>query len=268
MPTINLDRASVIDIPLETPAPIDGFFLFGIHKCGSSLLNKLFVDICRILDIPSVAIPELAFAQSIPTESWDACTALNSAIVDGYCHRGYRHFPLFLNESELLPQRKKIFLVRDPRDAIVSAYFSFTKSHVLPESGELLDKMLKSRQSMQNIELENYAVAQAANVKEAFDRYHKYLPQGELLKVYRYEDVIFDKENWIADMLAFLGLSLRPPQIVRIAQKHDIVPTTEDAGQHIRKVKPGDHREKLSSECILKINNILSEVLTRYNYEH
>lgn len=267
MTTIQLDPKSVIDITLEPPADIEGFFIFGIHKSGSSLLNKIFVDICRILDIPSVPLPELAFQQSIQTKAWDDCTSLNSVILDGYCHRGYRHFPLFLKDSELLDRRKKILLVRDPRDAIVSAYFSFAKSHVLPQSGQLKDDMLKARRNMQNMELENYAVAQAVNVKEAFDRYHQYLVDDSTLKVYRYEDVIFDKPNWIADMLDFLGLTLRKGQINRIAEKHNVVPQTEEPTQHIRRVTPGDHKEKLGNECIAKLNEILADILARYNYE-
>ena len=266
MTTVSLDSSSTIEIQLEQPAAIDAFFLFGIHKCGSSLLNKLFVDICRINQIPDVPIPELAFQQGIPTEAWDNCTDLNSTILDGYCHRGYRHFPLFLTQSTLLNQRKKILLVRDPRDAIVSAYFSFAKSHVLPKSGELLDNMLKSRENLKNMELESYAVAQVPGVKAAFNRYHDNLNNDELLKVYRYEDVIFEKENWITDMVNYLGLTLKPAQIKRIAEKHDIVPSSEDASQHIRRVKPGDHQEKLSPECIAQLNELLAEVLDRYNY--
>lgn len=267
MTTIQLDPKSVIDINLEPPADIEAFFIFGIHKSGSSLLNKIFVDICRVLDIPSVPIPELAFQQSIPTEAWDNCTSLNSTILDGYCHRGYRHFPLFLKDSELLAPRKKILLVRDPRDAIVSAYFSFAKSHVLPKSGKLKDDMLKARRNMQNMELENYAVAQAVNVKEAFDRYHQYLPKDSTLKVYRYEDVIFDKANWITNMLNFLNFTLKKGQINRIAEKHNVVPQTEEPTQHIRRVTPGDHKEKLSTECITKLDEILADILARYNYE-
>jgi hypothetical protein len=268
MNAVSLNSSSTIEIQLDPPAAIDAFFLFGIHKCGSSLLNKLFVDICRINQIPDVPIPELAFQQSIPTEAWDNCTDLNSTILDGYCHRGYRHFPLFLTKSNLLNKRKKILLVRDPRDAIVSAYFSFAKSHILPQSGELLDNMLKSRESLKNMELENYAVAQAPGVKAAFNRYHDYLNDDQLLRVYRYEDFIFEKESWIKDMVDYLGLTLKPAQIQRIAEKHNIIPATEDASQHIRKVAPGDHREKLSSKCIAQLNELLAEVLERYNYNH
>ena len=266
MTTVILDSSSTIEIQLDKPAAIDAFFIFGVHKCGSSLLNKLMVDICRINEIPSVPLPELAFQQSIPTEAWEDCTELNSAILDGYCHRGYRHFPLFLKQNPLLNQRKKILLVRDPRDAIVSAYFSFAKSHVLPKSGKLLEDMLKSRENMKNMELEQYAVAQIPGVKAAFNRYHDYLDNNKLLKVYRYEDVIFEKERWIADIIDYLGLTLKPAQLKRIAEKHNIVPNVEDTNQHIRKVKPGDHVEKLSTECIAELNEGLAEVLDRYSY--
>ena len=266
MTTVLLDSSSTIEINLDKPAAIDAFFIFGIHKCGSSLLNKLIVDLCRVNQIPDVPIPELAFEQSIPTEAWDDCADLNSTILDGYCHRGYRHFPMFLAKNKILNQRKKILLVRDPRDAIVSAYFSFAKSHVLPQSGELLNDILKTRQNMKNMELESYAVAQAPGVKAAFDRYHDYLNNDELLKVYRYEDVIFDKENWISDIVDYLGLTLKPAQVQRIAERHNIVPQAEDASQHIRKVKPGDHVEKLTPECIARLNELLASVLDRYNY--
>ena len=266
MTTVLLDSSSTIEINLDKPAAIDAFFIFGIHKCGSSLLNKLMVDICRINQIPDVPIPELAFEQSIPTEAWDNCADLNSTILDGYCHRGYRHFPMFLAENKILNQRKKILLVRDPRDAIISAYFSFAKSHILPESGKLLDDMLKTRENMNRTKIESFCVAQAPGVKAAFDRFHDYLNNDELLKVYRYEDVIFDKENWIKDILNYLGLTLKPVQIQRIAERHNIVPQAENASQHIRKVKPGDHVEKLTPECIARLNELLAPVLDRYNY--
>jgi len=268
MNNIQLDSTHAIKIKLDKPAAIDAFFLFGIHKCGSSLLNSIFVDICRVNDIPDFPLPEMAFEQGIPTEAWDNCTAFNSIIEDGYCYRGYRHFPLFLAKNNLIHQRKKILLVRDPRDAIVSSYFSFAKSHLLPKSGDLLQRMLATRETMKDIELENYAVARATSVKAAFNLYYENLRNDDFLRVYRYEDIIFEKENWIADMLDFVGLTLRPVQLQRIANSHNVIPTIEDSSKHIRKVKPGDHQEKLSSGCITKLNEILAEVLDRYNYHH
>ena len=80
MSTIQLGSNSIIDIPLDPPADMEAFFIFGIHKSGSSLLNAIFVDICQILDIPCIPIPELAFEQGIPTEKWDNCSSSTSTI--------------------------------------------------------------------------------------------------------------------------------------------------------------------------------------------
>ncbi len=268
MNVVELNSQSKINISLEPPSDVEAFFIFGIHKCGSSLMNKIFVDICRILDIPSLAIPEIAFAQGIPTEVWDSSSSLTSVVRDGYCHRGYRHFPIFFKDSMVFQQRKKILLVRDPRDAIVSSYFSFAKSHNLPKSGDLLQEMLQTRQNLQNTALENYAVDHAVNVKASFEQYNQHLSNDSKLKIYRYEDVIFDKENWIIDMLNFLNLNLRPVQIVRMAKQHNRIPKAESPTKHIRKVTPGDYKEKLSAQCIAKINHILQDVLARYSYEY
>jgi len=267
MTEIKLNNSQTIDIPLKEPASIEAFFLFGLHKCGSSLLNKIFVDLCRAAKIPFISIPEIAFKHGIPTKVWEDNVALNEVILDGYCLRGYRHYPPFLESNQLVNRRKKILLVRDPRDAVVSAYFSFAKSHRLPESGQLLEDMQKSREAMKNIDIENYVLANAPRVKNAFNRYHDNFADDPLLKTYRYEDIIFDKYNWIMDMLGFLNLSLDESKVTEIANKHNIVPTTEDTSRHVRKVKPGDHRDKLTPKCIAQINEILAEVLERYDYE-
>lgn len=268
MTTIELNDSCTINIPLSEPSSIEAFFLFGLHKCGSSLLNKIFVDICRAKQIPYISIPEIAFKQGIATNVWNGNKALNKMILDGYCLRGFRHYPKFLETNNIVNQRKKILLVRDPRDALVSAYFSFANSHRLPESGQLLADMQKSREALKNIDVERYVLANAPKVREAFNRYHDHLSNDFLLKTYRYEDIIFDKYNWITDMLDFLELPIAKSKISEIANKHNIVPSSEDINRHVRKVKPGDHRDKLSPECISQTNEILAEILARYKYEH
>jgi hypothetical protein len=266
MPKVKIDNVHTLDISLEEPAAIESFFIFGIHKCGSTLINKIFTDVCTQIKIPCISIPRIAVQQGIPPNIWGKCEALNSLILDGYCYEGFRSYPLFLQQNSLLAQRKKILLVRDPRDAIVSAYFSFANSHKPPAKGLALKQFNQRREHLKSIDLETYALEHAIQVKQAFNRYNRYLNKDSLLKVYRYEDIIFDKLNWITDMLKFLNLSLSSNQIEKIANKHDIVPNSEDINKHIRKVKPGDYEDKLSPESITKLNETLSDVLGRYNY--
>lgn len=266
MVSIKLKNYQTLDIQIKDPGSTDAFFIFGLHKCGSTLMNQVFVDVCCSVGISSISIPEVAFKQGIPTELWETNDELNSVIQDGYCYRGFRHYPDFLEKNKLINERKKILLVRDPRDAIVSAYFSFAKSHRLPKSGQLLEDMVKSRQVLQSVAIEDYTLSRASKVKEAFNKYNQYLTKDSLLKIYRYEDIIFNKFEWIKSMSSFLNLSLEDRKIHKIAQNNDIIPDKEDVEQHIRKAKPGDHKEKLSSECISKLNEILVDILERYNY--
>ena len=267
MPKVEISDSQIIDVTLDEPADIQAFLLFGIHKCGSTLMNKVFMDICRHTNIPYVAISKAAFQEGIPASVWGKCESLNSILMDGYCYGGFRSLSPFMRGNDFVNQRKKILLVRDPRDAIVSAYFSFSKSHRKPGGGAALKKFLEMREKIQELDIESYAIEHSAQVKRAFNNYHKHFGQDPLLKVYRYEDIIFNKESWITDMLDFLDISLEAEQVTAIAKKHDIVPGAENSDQHIRKVKPGDHREKLTSETIDKLNNSLSDILERYGYE-
>ena len=85
-----------------------------------------------------------------------------------------------------------------------------------------------------------------------------------MTRVYRYEDVIYYKHEWLIDMLEYLGLELDSETISRIAQKHDIHPSKEDPSNHIRQVAPGNFRRHLTAETIGKLNSALDEVLKKY----
>jgi hypothetical protein len=263
---IRLNESTVLNIPLEPPAPIDAFFIFGMHKGGSSLLNAIFYDLCELLQIPSIAMPELAFEQGIPSHIWEPLLVLNHLIGDGYCYRGFRNFPLFMESNSLLSQRKKILLVRDPRDAIVSAYFSFAWSHPAPAQGELSESVESDRKTFQQLNIEQFAKLYTQQLKVNLEQYERVFSNDPLLKVYRYEDIIFNKFEWIKDMLEFLQLSLPEQQILDLANRHHLVPQAEEVGSHIRKVVPGDYLEKLSPDYIHHLNQTLSDILERYGY--
>jgi hypothetical protein len=47
----------------------------------------------------------------------------------------------------------------------------------------------------------------------------------------------------------------------------DIRPKNEQPTAFVRKVTPGDHREKLSSECIAKITETLRPAMDLFGYQ-
>jgi hypothetical protein len=63
-----------------------------------------------------------------------------------------------------------------------------------------------------------------------------------------------------------LGLDVCPAARLRIARRHDAIPSVEQPARHIRQAHPGDHRQKLTQSTIAQLNNLLFVPLTRYGY--
>lgn len=252
----------VAEIELSPPADIESFFVFCLHKSGSSLLNAMLNEICRLAGVPSFRPQELAFKHGFDVDSWDP--EIQSLFKrDGYCYAGFRSFPPYLDDFDLTGF-KKVLLVRDPRDILVSLYFSEKKSHPIPK-GELGEQLSAWREEVANMTVDQHALRTAENIRNNFERYTDHVIDDNS-KVFRYEDVIFEKRQWLEEVLDYVQLNVSKKEIHRIADKHDIRPDKEDASQHIRRVTPGDHKEKLQPETIGKLNGIFAEQLDRFGY--
>jgi hypothetical protein len=250
----------VINIP--APSNYPSFFVFAIHKSGSVMQDKIMEDICADFQIPMISIAKTAFQQGIEEGAFekDICEIFRKK---GYCYYGFRYLPRYLKGFDL-SSFKKILLIRDPRDIVVSHYFSMKKSHTVPE-GEVGKKLLELRKELAHLELDDYVLEKAQGFNNILKTYGTI--EDENLKLFRYEDIIFKKQQWVQYILNFLGLEMPEDEIKAIAAKHDVFPTSENQSAHIRKVTPGDYKDKLKPETIKQLNDCFKEVLEKYGYE-
>lgn len=84
--------------------------------------------------------------------------------------------------------------------------------------------------------------------------------------VLKYEVVIFQKRWMVRKLLNHYGWDVHPSAIEKLMERVDVVPGAEDQKKFIRKVVPGDHREKLEPSTIKTLNNRLGEVLELFDY--
>ncbi|MBF2046964.1 MAG: sulfotransferase domain-containing protein [Elainella sp. C42_A2020_010] len=251
-----------IKLEIASPANVASFFVFAIPKSGSVLQDNVMEDICQYLEIPAISIAKTAFKEGIEEGRFgeDICELF---VEQGYCYYGFRYFPPYLNNFDI-KGFKKILLVRDPRDILVSHYFSMKKSHPLPQ-GAMGDQLAQLRQKLSEVDIDSYVLENAERFADIFRAYARI--EDENLKLFRYEDIIFAKHQWIGEILAFLGLEMEESVITEIAKRHDIFPNRENVDLHIRKVTPGDYKEKLKPDTIEILSELLEDVLIKYRYE-
>ena len=222
-------------------------FAFSLHKAGSTLMNGMLEDYSKstfisIINIPKiVAIAKLGDATCITRESFDGIYCQN-----GYLYSGWRNYSKCLGGVDFSLTRN-VLLVRDPRDRLVSQYFSFGRSHRVPRKGSNRSLFLAARKYARSRNIDEYAISQINWIQRHWNLYHCRLSPSAT-RIYRYEDVIFRKEEWLADIVDFFTLSYDEKRIKKIARAYDVHPIKENPNAHIRQVSPGNYNKHLSSE--------------------
>ena len=183
---------------------------------------------------------------------------------EGYGYWGWRNYARCLNRVDF-SRTRNIFLVRDPRDRLVSQFFSFGRSHAIPESGKGRQIALESRREAAAMNIDEYALSKISWIDLHWRLYHEHLDPATT-RLYRYEDVIFKKEEWLTDIVQFFDFPYAADVVRTIATVHDVLPTDEDPDAHIRQVKPGNHKAHLSASTIESLDRELNAYLRAYGY--
>jgi hypothetical protein len=245
------------------------FFILGVRKSGSSMFNRVAQLLSRYNDYNWVDVAGSLFNKNIKVGEWVRDPSFGEIIRGGNVYGGFRTFPSGIQEHPAFQDGKKVLLVRDPRDALVSEYFSNAFSHSIPKksaSGDgAREQLLAQREAALATPIDDYVTQRARLMGRTMIEYAPILGDPNLLLL-KYEDIIFDKRRMITDVIEHFGWKIQPPQIDAILGWVDVKPEQENPKQFIRKVTPGDHADKLKPETIAAIDAELDRVLKTFEY--
>ena len=174
--------------------------------------------------------------------------------------------PVRTFEFQNVPSDHRIVHVRDPRDMLVSEFFSFGWIHA---DRHQLDQRRKAIQAMS---IDDYVLNQPQfsnwPLEAKFEPLLQHDLKGPGITVIKYEQMVLDFESWAATAIVPFGFRFPKLRLRRYRQKfsHEFEPKPE-AMTHRRKMLPGDHREKLQSKTIRILNRRFAPILETFGYE-
>jgi len=247
--------------------PAHPVYAFGMHKGGSSMLSAFFRVYTRTAGIKGISISEHMFEKGISDDAYTHDLELCPLMKERFLFFGFRYVPAFMliNKSRYLNVRG-IVLVRDPRDCAVSAYFSFLKSHVVLAGDETgaAQQISDERARHATSSIDDYVLSEIGRFVEELHGYAYFAHEN--LRIFRYEDIIFEKRAFFLDAIRYLRIKWNEPAFEKALTIVDIFPDKEQPDKHVRNVKPGNYTEKLAKATIDAINSKYERVLGLYGY--
>ncbi len=244
-------------------------FVLAVRKCGSSVLNSMVAELARASGRHYLDIAGQFYHADVPERLWRQDPAVRRLLVPGQVHGGFRAMPLIFSGHPVYIAARKILLVRDPRDALVSEFFSNAYSHAMPRAsghGGAAQDMLAMREAALRASVETYVLRQAPALNHTFVEYAA-AAADRRTRVFRYEDVIMAKREWLHDIAGHFGWAAPGEALLDAMMAWaDVVPQRERPDQFVRRVRPGDHKKKLSRAVIARLDEILAPALGLFGY--
>jgi len=239
---------------------------FTTHKAASTFFVRFFHDIAVHSGLIHLDFDSYFANRQIPVAR---ATADPAFLERAYRPRGFLYGPM--REMRQVPDLSsyKVFLfLRDPRDVLVSYYYSMAFSHEIISAG-----MLEKRGEALRYDLDGYVREKTPWFAGVYRAYLDLLTLPAVLFL-RYEDMVLSPRAFLEKIERFIGFTLpsdRKDDIIRqeLRQGVDNDKTdTEDIYSHRRSGRLRTYQEKLRPETIAYLNEQFARVLSGFGFNH
>ncbi len=242
-----------------------------VNKAATQYTKAILRQCARENGIVTVGIQEYAFHCNFPF-----LDHLSGEEMKAYQYlfkpQGYLYgvFGGMIEGIPELPRYKAVPVARDPRDIIVSGYYSIGHSHPPPDSrGNKYAEFMRRRSEAQSSTIDEFVIKESARELEIFCRYEALLLRHHPhVHFTTYERMVGNFGHWLDELLDYCELPISPRLRDAITRENERQkPKKENVNRHLRKGRPGDYREKLKPETIALLNERFAAVLQTFGYD-
>ncbi|MFO7944179.1 MAG: sulfotransferase domain-containing protein [Anaerolineales bacterium] len=241
---------------------------FSLNKAATQFTKKVLKKAAIENGMVPVHINEYAFFTKFPY-----LTGMDEKEMFDYAHifkpKGYMYsaFGGYVPGIMDLEKYKVILMVRDPRDILVSWYYSIAFSHSIPpQTSNRHQEYIDHRASAQKMTIDEHVISQSDRVFNIFNRYKNSLcePYPEI-HLTSYEKMTSDFKGWLTGLLNACELDVSDQLLSELIEYNQSVqPKGENKFKHIRKGEPGDYADKLQLETIDYLNQKFAPIFDAF----
>lgn len=243
----------------------DSIFFFTFHKCASSLFSSY---VLKNID----GLHHIDYARYL----WAKPNSYNKQLA--FQNTGFVYGPIRLSarnqlatkllvrpasDLDFVKDKTAIFFVRDPRDILVSSYYSFGFTHPLNPIQEKRKEQLKRRKAIQALTLDEYVLAYADQQIEYFDHLKTVAASCKKKVILRYEDMIDDFDLFINEFQKIVPVGHSQVQEIYERSRPRV---NIDNAAHRRSGATKRYRKDLKPETVKILNEKLARTLADFNY--
>lgn len=251
------------DVPPPGPAMGPSVFTFAFPRSGSTLLSWLVYSLAEDNGYAPVAPAVRLFERGAMQQDLKPFIQPR-----GYCYHGFRSNHPGWALDPLLPNFRKILLVRDPRDISVSNYYALLYAHRKPGNGAeapLTVKFNDNQAQAERLGLDRYCLISAPHFMRMFAEYAP-MRDDPKTRLLRYEDHTPSVAKWVQSICAAFDWDCSPERLADLIARFERLPGEENPYEHARQIAPGDYLRKLKPKTIAQLNEIFAPWIERHGY--
>lgn len=243
----------------------ESVYFYTFHKCASSLFSGYVlknIEGLRHVDyagqiyhgkrVEKLAFEETGYIYGPIRLSVDRMSPVYKRLVEP------------VSDPAFVKDKIAIFLVRDPRDILVSAYYSFGYTHGVSRLKEIQARQKIVRGEIQAKTVDEYAVDSADVIARNFETVNKLSGVCKRSAVLKYETMISDFDGFVGQFTQYVDVS---PKVIQQIFQRSRPKQKVNTASHRRSGRPGGFRNALEKETIMVLNRKFEDTLERFQYE-
>ena len=261
MPATTCDSVYRNSASVSTPSTRhQGIIVHALHKSATMFLHSFFQEL-------SARSNRAFFSPNLPD---DGRFPDLDDLPSRFCQCPVRSFKID-NELERSARIQHIFHLRDPRDILVSEYFSIAFIHPLQT-----EKLRQRRAAAQKMTVDEYVLHQPDFSESPLEL--EFVPLMQRVRdphetdiFVKYETMVTRFHQWALAVVKPFGFRSSQWTTAGLAWKYrrEFKPGRNSQGKlsHKRQITPGDFRRKLAPETVEVLNRRFATILDAFAYE-